>query len=368
MKVGVITFSSSKDNYGQILQCYALQKFLEKEGHNPFLIRYTSRPQVDPTGFKPKSLVKYLFHFSHYVKWYYAKRKTEQDRTRYQKSVNFAHRDFAGFLKQHVQQTEVYSADEIEANPPFADAYICGSDQIWGGDRAYYLSFAPDEAIKIAYAPSLGGLNQFAPAYEATMKKLLCRLNRIGMREQSGVDIINRMGFEAEKVVDPTLLLTADDYEKIAVPPTRSGRYAFVYLLGNPIDTSAKKIQHFVRHNGLDMVYVVSQGRNDSLPKEDLTIGEWLGHIANAEVVITNSFHCVVFSLIFQRKFISIPLSRGFERMNTRIEELLGDCGMMDNIQSTDFSIQESDFSQFDALVEKERHHTQSFLSILNRQ
>lgn len=367
MRVGVITYSYTQDNYGQILQCYALQKFLEKEGHTPYLIRYKGESQLDTTGFKPKRLATYIAHFFSYAKWYYAKRKSERDRVRYERNTNYARRNFSGFLKSYVKTTEPFTPKSIEEDPPQADAYICGSDQIWGGDKAYYLSFAPDDAIKIAYAPSLGGITRFDPEYEQLMRGLLERFNKIGMREQSGVETIKQLGFEAEKVVDPTLLLTAEDYKTISTPVMQQSKYAFVYLLGNSIDVSVKKIRNFVRKQGLDMVYVVSQGRSDSLPKEDLTIGEWLGHIANAEVVITNSFHCVVFSLIFRRKFISIPLSRGFERMNTRIEELLKECGMSHHIQGKGFKIESTDYSRFDAYVESERKHTKDFLKILKK-
>ena len=366
MKVGVITFSFSKDNYGQILQCYALQEFLKKEGHDPFLIRYQESPQRVDVGFKWKNITKYIVNLSQYIHWYWTQRAIIRNNVEYVKQVDFDKRGFEQFITQHIHVTHVYTKEMIEQDPPQAEAYICGSDQIWGGNWIYYLSFAPEDAIKIAYAPSLGGITSFAPQYEEKMKSLLSRFSRIGMRERSGVETIKRMGFNAEKVIDPTLLLDRNDYAGIVKQSDRSSPYAFVYLLGNPIDLSIVDISSFVASNGWEMVYVASQGRADQFAKLNPTIEEWLGLIAKAEIVITNSFHCVAFSLIFSRPFISIPLSHGFERMNTRISDLLCECKMEAQIQSKELKFIQPDFSTFQLYVAKEQKHSIAFLSILN--
>lgn len=368
MKIGVITFSESKDNYGQILQAYAMQEYLKGVGHEPFLIRYKDIPKQDTTGFKINKIFTYTRKLPEYVKWYLNKRRTARQENEYRKAVDFERRNFTGFINQRITATDFYTSQSIEKNPPEADAYICGSDQIWAGDDAYYLSFAPDKALKIAYAPSLGGLTDFTPEKEARMKYLISRLDRIGMREQSGVETCHRLGFkEAVKVVDPTLLLSSEKYSDIAINPHNTKPYALVYLLGSPIKISIDQIARFISSKDLDLKYVASQGRNDRYEKINPTIEEWLGLIKNAELVITNSFHCVVFALTFHRPLISIPLKDGYKRMNTRIEELLKECNLSSRFTNKIESLQRMttfDFDKFESYKKEQQLFSSRFLNI----
>lgn len=368
MRIGVITFSDSKDNYGQLLQCYAMQRYLSRRGHTPFLIRYKDTPIEDTTGFKLHKFGTYLLRLPQYVKWYFNREKERKQVREYLSSADFVKRDFDGFLSKHIQCSEIYTHETIHTNPPVADAYICGSDQIWAGDDAYYLSFAPDDALKIAYAPSLGGMNTFPAEKEARMKRLIGRIDRVGMREQSGVETCRRLGrIDAVKVVDPTLLLDGRDYLEIAASCKTNKPYAFVYMLGNPVDVPIDDIFKANRGKGLETIYVASQGRSDNMPKIDPTIEEWLGLMANANMIVTNSFHCVVFALQFHKNFISIPLSGGYERMNTRTVELLKECSLSERITTslTDIpTLSEVDFEVFERYKRKQQAFSSAFLEL----
>lgn len=368
MKVGVITFSNSRDNYGQILQCYAMQVFLRTLGHRPYLIRYNETIE-DPTGFKLVNLHKYIFKLPVYIKWYIDRIRHEKIEKQYSSIAASHDRKFDEFIKKRIDSTELpYSPETITDNPPEADAYICGSDQIWGGSWPYYLSFAPDEAIKIAYAPSLGGLTSFTPEYESEMKRLLSRLDFIGMREQSGVDTCIKLGFpETKKVVDPTLLLDAGDYRSIAVDHQSSSPYLFCYLLGNPTSCRIGEVYDYANSHKLDVRYVANQ-RIDDFPKIYPTIEDWIGYIADADRVVTNSFHCVVFSLIFHKPVIYLPLNDGYERMNCRIDELLKSTGLehlryQGDLAKVDLS--NIDFNRFDEWKLQEVFKSRSILSNL---
>lgn len=369
MRIGVITFSNSRDNYGQILQIWAFQKYMKNLGHDPFLIRYIDTPLPDTTGFKWDNIIKYLTKFPTYLKWF-LNRKSEINRQRsYHSLADLNKRDFQGFIEKHINISEPYDAHTLHENPPYADAFVCGSDQIWGGEDAYYLSFAPDSVLKIAYAPSLGGITTFSTEKEDRIRALILRIDRIGMREQSGVEVCHRLGRkDAIKVVDPTLLLSSSDYltlsHDVTVPKER---YAFVYLLGNPTAIGIKEIFAENKRNGLKTIYVASQGRADNFPKIDATIPEWIALIKNAEVVYTNSFHCVVFCLLFHKNFIAIPLINGYERMNTRIEELLNSSNLNERFTS-DLSkvnkMTEEDFKTFDRYRLHEETKSRKFLNI----
>lgn len=369
MKIGVITFSNSKDNYGQMLQIYAMQHFLNKMGHECFLIRYKDSPK-DGASFKWSKVMTYLHKFPQYTLWYIQQRKESRRQKIYANSVQSSNalRKFEDFLRNNIKMThQVYNEESIMGNPPQADAYICGSDQIWGGDWAYYLNFALEDSIKIAYAPSIGGITNFSPEYEAQMKQLIYRLDFIGMREQSGVEVCKRLGRpDAVKVVDPTLLLGTEDYDKIRIPIATEKPYMFLYLLGNPIAYKTKYFYDYAASKGLKIIYVASQGKNDNYDKFPAQVGEWVDLLANAEMVITNSFHCTVFSLIYHRKVITIPLTGGYERMNTRIYELLENVGLKRLILNDDinhYQPDDWDFSGFETYKNTELKRSTNYLN-----
>ena len=360
MKIGVITFCNSKDNYGQMLQIYALQCFLRKMGHECFLIRYNDSPKAI-ASFKWSKIMTYLCKFPQYVIWYIQQKKENCRQKAYATSAQSSNaaRRFDDFLNDNVEMTPlIYDEKSIIDNPPQADTYVCGSDQIWCGDWAYYLNFAPEDAIKIAYAPSMGGITNFSPEYEAEMKRLIHRLDFVGMREQSGVEVCKRLGrADAVKVVDPTLLLGTEDYDKIKVPVKVQKPYLFLYLLGNPIGYKTKYFYDYATTKGLDVVYVASQGRIDEYDKFPAQVGEWLYLLSNAEMVITNSFHCTVFSLIYHRRVVTVPLVGGYERMNTRINELLENTELERLILNDDinrYQPEDWDFSRFDIYKDAE--------------
>lgn len=332
MKIGVITFSQSQDNYGQILQCYAMQIFLRQLGHEPFLIRY-AEPVAPKPRFRFRKLFTYLIHIRLYLRWWLHRRRSARDERRYSHPEQEPNRGFAEFLQQHLHLTPLYTREELLSSPPAADVYLCGSDQIWGGDDIYYLSFVPPGAKRIAYAPSFGGVRITAPEQRRQVAEQLRTFAFIGMRERSGVEQCRELGRpDAEQVGDPTLLLSREGYDRIAVAPPEREPYLLLYLLGSSIDCELNDIRRLADRLGKKLIYVASQGRYDDAPKCYPSIGEWLGLIRHADGVITNSFHGVVFSLIYNKPFLALALSRHFRRMNGRVEELLAALDMSDRI------------------------------------
>lgn len=365
MKIGVITFSQTKDNYGQILQCYAMQKYLQKLGHEPFLIQY-QQPVAQKASFKIYNIIKYILHFGTYVKWFFNNKKLQKQKYAYESSTKDVDRHFSQFLKDNIELTKIYTKQQLFDNPPIADAYVCGSDQIWKCDDIFYLSFAPKTALRIAYAPSFGGEVSFAKETENMIKRELSLFSFLGIREEDGVKLCHRLGFSnAMKVVDPTLLLSSGDYN-IVKTEIKDSNFIFVYLLGNPTDCSIDEIQKFAKTIGKKVVYVCSQGRHDIYDKTYATIGEWLGYLSKADIVITNSFHCVVFSLIYNRQFVSLPLNKGFEKMNGRIKDLLGKIGLEDRIWNHNLSeicSKTVRFDKFEEFVKVEKEKTMQNLT-----
>ena len=124
----------------------------------------------------------------------------------------------------------------------------------------------------------------------------------------------------------------------------------FLYILGNPMACSVEEIFEYAKSRNLEVKYVTS-GHLDNHEHIYAQVGEWIDLIANADMVITNSFHGTVFSLIYHTPFITIPLNKGYERMNTRVEELLTEGGLTSQLYKGSLAQcnVNPDFNQFDA-------------------
>ena len=367
MKLGIVTFWQGKDNYGQVLQLWAMQYWLKKMGHKPFLIRYVS-------GKRKVSFVKKLFllfklalkptELQTYMMWRRLNAQAQQDAQRHD-------RKFEAFIKNHVELSPVVGYEELKSCPPEADAYLCGSDQIWGGnDAIYYLQFGDSKIKRIAYAPSFGGLEPNKQVQEQ-IKKYLSNFTFISSRENKGVNLLRSLGYKDTRLVpDPTLLLPASEYKRIESENLKeSDSYILLYLLGNEISLDVSTIFDFASQHGLKVKYVASQGRYDDYSKIYPTIEEWLELVDNASYVITNSFHGTVFSLIFNTPFIVIPISGVVSRMNNRVYDMLEKYGLRERIYKDSLTelFLPIDFSNFNKVKENEEKEIQSiFVELLS--
>lgn len=332
MKIGVMTFWWSQDNYGQLLQCYALQKYLRNLGHDAFIIRYRM-PLLTRLDLKGK-LIKYGLHpwrILDGVKRVLSRRKGRAELTVHSRQFD----EFrAKFLK--FSDREYTSLAELRANPPEADMYIVGSDQVWRFDEnfreediyAMLLDFGPEKVRRISYAASFGR-SDFSDEEVSRMAPLLSKFDKISVRELSGLGVCDRAGIaNAQVVCDPTFLLPAAEYLKIASPVMTEKKYVFCYMLTNDCDFEYPKLKAWAERKGLDVVYVTGNTNANSsfgdskAQKSFLEIPEWLGLLANAEYVITNSFHCCVFAAHFQRRVGIIELRGSHFGMNARIASL----------------------------------------------
>ena len=149
----------------------------------------------------------------------------------------------------------------------------------------------------------------------------------VSVREKTGVDLCKKMGLlNTEWSPDPTMLLDVsvyrDLYKNANIKDKLGKEYVFVYLLNNKTKFSMNKLYKWAKSKNLDIVYITGNSKFDRFKKLYLTIHEWLYYLDNAAYVVTNSFHCCVFSLLFQKKVIPILLSGKDKKMNSRINEL----------------------------------------------
>lgn len=357
MKVGVLTYWNSSDNYGQQLQCFAMQRALRELGHEPFHIRYI---QSIVTKKHSKGLTRYITDFGAYVRY---TRHLLRERL-YASRVDNSPRGFDKFRSRYLTMSEEeYDSTTLMNNPPEADAFIAGSDQIWAGDIMYYLPFVSDSQLRIGYAPSTGGQDITLRDDSTAVLDLLRKFDFIGMREASGRDSLLRAGVKGvTTVVDPALLLDGNTYINTFGLRHEEYRRGLVYMLGHDTSKSIKSIDKMMRKRGFDYDYVASQGTYDRFPHCSATVIEWMEKIMNASLVVTNSFHCTVFSMLFHRPFIFVPMTGSYKRMNDRLFDLLGNVGLQSQIcvGNLDEMPVNPDFTTFDRWhkTEKEKSIT----------
>lgn len=371
MKIGILTFWWGCDNYGQILQAFALQKYLKSQGHDAYLIRYAPKA----VGIQAK--LKRILSIP--TLWSYLKtRKSAKKSAEFQQ----AHpRYFSDFI--HAQLTlssrTYHSLADLKKNPPEADAYSVGSDQVWNKSvglndfgRAWFLDFGNDTVKRFSYAASFG-MKTLPDDYRRFFSPLLKKFDAISVRETEGLGFLKEMGIaDAELVCDPTLLLTKEDY--ISLLPeqkeTKTENHLVCYMLGHACDFPKEQIDRFVQEKGLAFHYVPSQGaenRDYYSTIETPTIAGWLRLYRDAEYVVTNSFHGTVFAILMQKKFVALPLAGHSGAMNGRLETLLLNTGLSNRLlkNGDDFGetlSQEIDWKNVSSAVEKIRAKGINFL------
>ncbi len=330
MKIGIITFHWAT-NYGAVLQSYALQTYLIRLGHDVRIIDYipfTCR----------KKLIKCFIT-----------RRVSQIRANlldYRKEKRIS-----GFRKKYLHVSPKYSSyEDLKTNPPLYDVYICGSDQIWNPNftktgegkltLSYFLDFGGRNIKRIAYAASMGCMEYPAELIDKIVPSL-SRFDAISVRENSGVEIMEQMGMVNVSIMpDPTLLLEAKDYDHLFLPETSiNGKYGCMYTLHSGQDS----LRHLQIYLSQKMQYPIVNTRS----KDYATLGieEWLGLITQAELVVTNSFHGMIFSILSKRTFVVTLVEGQNAGMNDRIFTLLDKIGLTDRI------LEEFDEERLDAIL-----------------
>lgn len=308
-QIGVVTFSQTLDNYGQVLQYLAIQEYLSLRGHQVYLIRIDSSVGLVRKIYrKLKSLVKKKEEktYSTFDKWAEMTLANEK----------LHPRGFEAFRKEFCKIVNL----QVPMSRKIFDAVVIGSDQIWSYVSPFnFLDFAKHGEDKFAIAPSIGKF-RFDDASISIVKGWLKDFKFITCREQSAVDMCKRAGREdAMLVLDPTFLISSETYLKYASSQSVKENYVFVYLLGADISVDVAQIYDFAKKENLQVKYVASQGRDDAFPKEWATIPEWISLLANAKYVFTNSFHGMALSCIFHKQFLVFPIVGEMVGMNERI-------------------------------------------------
>ncbi len=342
-KVGIINLQHSP-NFGACLVAYALQKAIERCGSHATIIDY--RPNKKHSLFSAA----------------YRRERAES-------------KNFEKFRAKFLKRTKpCRNIDDLSLLNEQFDTFVTGSDQVWRFRyvfrdlKEYLLAFAAPYKTLFSYAASLG-IDYWEGDDTAT--EIVChnlkRFNAISVREESGIDICKNMfGVEAERVIDPTLLLKAEDYEPIMKDDKSSEAQPYIakMILDEEEETS-KEVDRLAEENGWKVINIYGERKIIGGEETILCrpVGEWLNLLKNAEYVITDSFHCVCFSVLFKRPFTCVVNP---ERGASRLENILGILGLRERLVGSligyDLNKQSIDYKAIDCVLDKERANGYRYL------
>lgn len=327
MKIKVIT-RHAPSNYGSLLQSIATIKVMEGKEHDCEIIDYqrpderglsgviTQLRQKDGYGNPIKRLA--------YIALRYPIEK-------------YAQVKFDSMRKKYLKMTARCSNHE-DLKGLKADAFITGSDQVWGPmmngryDSAYFLQFVSSGSKKLAYAASFGK-TKFDEQTISDYKSMLAGYDKIAVREKSAVELIDGWGLTncVGQVLDPTLLLNKEEWKRLLVKKSdtdkyKNRKYILVYQIHNDPKLSdyAKRL---ARHTGMELLRVNPMLHQKSRGGKFICcpdLGEFLALIDNASCIVTDSFHGTCFAINFGKRFIEILPNNATGTRNQSILELTG--------------------------------------------
>ena len=384
-KVIIMTSQESfHNNYGAALQGYALYQTIMDIGYSPAIVKY--RGGQFPTGGKSE---KYFYTKRFFSRAYHKLVKTPEEKKhasivkKYKIEIEKRESLFHSFANENMTYWSEKSVEwrDLKKNCPLADYYVCGSDQIWNpyfkygeNDPGYFLAFAPESSIKIAYAPSFG-CSDIPSTAQTTLKQYLKTFSAISVREKSGVDIIKKYTeLDSKWVLDPTLLRTPEQWKAISrMPKDVPEKYILCYRFADS-EATRNAISNASESLGLPVI---------SLPLSDVSLEdndrfifdagprEFVGLIQNASLVCTDSFHATVFSLLMKTP-VCVFLRENYisgNSMNSRVYSLLEMFGLQNLIKTeadSDYKVLDAlnvDYTQAHTLLDKYREESLVYLS-----
>ena len=302
------------DNYGAVLQCYALQQTILGMGQETEVLNYACHYVQNPfsiEAMKKKGFVGYLLGIFGWMSRLPRRKK------------------FASFRKKYLSIGLPVTAKDLSKIEEKYDLFVVGSDNVWNPeitnfDPTYYLNFISDSRKKTSYAASFG-LGEIPEKWRPYCQKWLSSFSRIGMREKEGAQAVQELlNREASVVLDPTMLLSGQEWAdrfKLA-QKTPKEKYLLVYQmvpsarLLELAEEAAQQLQCKIKCVPFPFGKIIRC-------RSCLRMGpvEWLESIYHADFIITDSFHGTVFSILFHKKF-AVCISQLGNRIRNILENL----------------------------------------------
>lgn len=356
MKIGILTFQNAV-NYGAVLQAYALQNSIEKLGAEVRLIDYQCNKVnslYDPFP-KTTNLKKFVSN----LLWYQRKKKKKMAFERFEKK----------YLK--LTDKKYYTKQELKNTNYLFDKFISGSDQIWRAestdfDTTYFLDFVKDNTKKYSYAASFGA-DKVEERYRKQYMNLLKQYQEISVREKQGQIIIKELiNKEARIDLDPTFLLKKEEWQFIEKMPDNKKKYIVLFIIrkSKSIFRFAEKL---AKEKGCELIYISNDRKKEVNAKYvgGISPEEWLGYIDNAEYVVTNSFHGVAFSIIYQKNFF-LELQPPPAKANARLENIMDIFHLREReiVDGENENIEkEIDYKNIEKMIDEQRKKSIAYLT-----
>lgn len=334
MRIGILT-QPLHNNYGGIMQNFALQQVLIQMGIEPVTIDHNSKIPV---------WWKRILYKGYYYYWLLLHPSLIKNQ-KYQlsdKENAIISKNTSNFIKKYINKTESFKNEkELQKiiHEGDYDGYVVGSDQCWrptysgGFLKEMFLSFADNNVKRVAYAASFGTDQwEFSPEMTTVCTRLAKKFDLITVREKSGIDLCKKfLGVDASHVLDPTMLLSREDYLRLVEKehePVCPGTL-FYYIL-DPCNEKTNFIQRIAFEEGVKPFTVLPRCQAENRTKKDVkdhiedciypSVTSWIRGFADAKMVVVDSFHGAVFSIIFNKPFWVISNST---RGNARFASLL---------------------------------------------
>lgn len=384
MRIGILTLPLSS-NYGGILQCYALQAVLARMGHDVVVLdRASAAPSAGLVIRRCGSVLKC------FVRRYILGQKNIAILSPWSQRYVIDKRDqidfsvLLKFVRKNINITRPLRSSEAllkRVKRQKLECFIVGSDQVWRECYSPFLTdcfagFLPedDKMLKITYGASFGtSENPISEQMLETCKRLSSRFDSISVREKSAVGLVEQyFGKHAELVLDPTLLLDADDYVIERPKTARSVITEHDTLVSYVLDTDGQKAKianDVAGELGLKESFMgLSPKKSDGSPDKMIPVQSWLDNFRNASFVVTDSFHGCVFSIINRKPFIAIVNhTRGADRFESMLSQLGLEGRMVNDYE--EFNAHRSeliapiDYAEVYSKLQKLKAHSLGYLS-----
>lgn len=369
-KSGIITYFG--ENYGACLQAYAVQETMKKCGFNTEIINYLPGYETSKLQMYLKK-IKYLANLKKYI-------NEKKIMSKYSEQQLNRSKKFREFVKKYLNITskKYNNISELKNENLDYDVYITGSDQLWNPihhkcNPIYFLDFVTKGKKRVAFAPSIARA-EIPDEYKTKMTRLLEKMDYISVREDINVQTVKELvpHKEVEHVLDPTLMLAANEWDKIMDAPIYNEPYIFCYLFGD-LDYIGEFVEYIKEKTGykiVSMPYNVRELENEDTAKIfDAGPLEFVNLIKNASIIITDSFHATAFSINYQKPFYTLLRQKedNPDNMNSRFFSILKLVGLEERLilPESDFPTENFTFIDYEKPMQKlnmAREKTQKYL------
>lgn len=346
MKIGICTLYFENSNYGANLQAYALCHICETLGYDAEQICYYD-------SYRIKKFISLSYRAILGKKYY--------------KSNDFYVRKMAiKKFRDSIPHSKIYYKTTLKKANTKYDAFIVGSDQVWNPSwilPAYTLEFAKQDKLKISYAASMGR-EKLDDSQQEIFKDILSRMTSISVREKSGVEILEKLTDKRiEWVLDPTLLLSEDEWNQVASDRIVNEDYVFCYYLGEN-ENYRRIAKEYANRHGYKIItlpYLSYQYRKadegfGDYKLYDVSPSDFISLVKFSRFVFTDSFHASVFSHLYKKEFVvfspegkqsKVRMDSLTEMFNTQERHLIGNdfsANSIEHFQPIDYSNNETEY------------------------